>query len=68
MNAAASYQADEAALGDCLVGTRGALLPCEQLKRLVLKGESERWTLTLDMCRSASRSQARVERILIEIP
>ena len=67
MNAAASYQADEAALGDCLVGTRGALLPCEQLKRLVLKGESERWTLTLDMCRSVSRS-SRVERIQMEIP
>ena len=50
------------------MGTRGALLPCELLKRLVLEVESERWTLTLDMCRSVSRSQARVERILIEIP
>ena len=68
MNAAARYQASEAALGDCLVGTRGALLPCELLKRLVLEVESERWTLTLDMCRSVSRSQARVERIQMEIP
>ena len=61
-----SYQADEVALGDCLVGTRGALLPCELLKRAVLEVESGRWTLTLDMCRSVSRQQ--VERIHMEIP
>ena len=50
--------------GDCLVGTTGELLPVEVIKRKVLELTSERWTLTLDMCRGlAMRGAAPKEKV-----
>ena len=42
----------EVMLGDSLVGTGGTLLAVEKLKRRLLGLPSDRWTLTLDMCRN----------------
>ena len=50
-----NYQVkDDTATGDCMVGTTGKLCPVELIKRKVLYLLSERWTMTLDMCRGLS--------------
>ena len=64
-----TYQAkDDILSGDCLVGTKGKLLPVEVIKRKVLELTSERWTLTLDMCRGLSMRGGPKEIVHMEIP
>ena len=38
-------------VGDCMVGVKGKLYSVMELKQDVLKLKSERWTISLDMCR-----------------
>eukprot|EP00092_Neocalanus_flemingeri_P014903 GFUD01016095.1.p1 GENE.GFUD01016095.1~~GFUD01016095.1.p1 ORF type:complete len:561 (-),score=139.18 GFUD01016095.1:3-1559(-) len=38
-------------VGDCMVGIKGKLYSVMELKQDLLKLKSERWTVTLDMCR-----------------
>ena len=40
-------------VGDCMVGVRGKLYSVMDLKHQLLKLKSERWTISLDMCRDA---------------
>ena len=40
-------------VGDCMVGVRGKLYSVMDLKHQLLKLKSERWTMSLDMCRDA---------------
>ena len=62
-----SYQAKDNIYGDCLVGTTGDFFPVEVIKRKVLELNSERWTLTLDMCRGHFTRGITKEKIQIEI-
>eukprot|EP00092_Neocalanus_flemingeri_P007658 GFUD01008269.1.p1 GENE.GFUD01008269.1~~GFUD01008269.1.p1 ORF type:complete len:818 (+),score=184.90 GFUD01008269.1:27-2480(+) len=64
-----TYQAkDDIISGDCLVGTKGKLFPVEVIKRKVLELTSDRWTLTIDMCRGLSMRGGPREKVHIEIP
>ena len=64
-----NYQAQsDAPRGDCLVSVTGKYCPTEGLKRKVLEVLSDRWTLTLDMCRGLSTRGPMKERIHFEIP
>ena len=38
-------------VGDCMVGVRGKLYSVMELKQQLLKLKSDRWTVSLDMCR-----------------
>ena len=70
-----TYQAKEDIfIGDCLVGTTGTLFPVEVIKRKVLELTSQRWTLTLDMCRGNGGEEVKgmrggpKEKVHMEIP
>ena len=65
-----SYEAnDELISGDSLVGITGKLFSVELIKRKILEISSERWTLTLDMCRGIAMRGATIkEKLNIEIP
>ena len=53
------YQTDNE-MGDCMLGVEGARCSVGIVKRKLLDIRSERWTLTLDMCRSGgTRGAAR---------
>ena len=55
--------------GDCMVGISGTLCPVEVVKRKLLNLTSERWTLTIDMCRGlAMRGEGMKEKSHIILP
>ena len=49
-----TYMSSET-VGDCLVGIKGKLYSVMELKQELLMLKSDRWTVTLDMCRDRKR-------------
>ena len=53
--------------GDCLVGTTGTLFPVEAVKRRILELISEKWTMTLDMCRGLAMRGGPKQQLHVQI-